>query len=153
MQEQKAVLDELVWYMKNSYFGDQVHFQKGILITIKSLYGLLKYLQDTFDRQYLLTSRVNQDHHEAFIGQLRAADGQGGVTKPNALRLNYRISRYSWGDTERRIPANTAAYHRIPQNTTEYYRIPQNTTEYKTEYHRIPNQIQFLRSLHDLGCF
>ena len=80
--------------MKNSTFPGTNHFQKGIQTTIKSLYDLQKYLKDTFNLPYLLTSRVDQDHHEHFIGEMRGGDGSGGVRRPNALRLNYRLSRY-----------------------------------------------------------
>ena len=74
--EQIAVLMELYWYMENTKFHSPLnYFQSGMLVTINSLLGLQKYLQEKFDLPYLLTSKVNNDHHERFIGIMR----QGGI--------------------------------------------------------------------------
>lgn len=93
-QEQKAVLNELAWYMENCKFGEN-YFANGMLITIKSLLDLQEYLKEEFGVPYLLTHKVDQDYHEHFIGDMRSSDGRGGVRRPTALQLNYRISRYS----------------------------------------------------------
>ena len=40
-----------------------------------------------------MTSHVDQDYVESFIGSMRLSDGRGGVRKPTYLNLNYRIQR------------------------------------------------------------
>lgn len=46
-------------------------FQKGILVSIKSLLGLLEFLQCKFSIKYILTTRLTQDALESLFGQLR----------------------------------------------------------------------------------
>ena len=90
--DQKAVLEELKFYMLKTKFGANF-FQPGILTYIESLYGLHDYMKTKFDLPYLLTSHVENDHHERFIGVIRQFDGKGGNRRPTALQLTYRISR------------------------------------------------------------
>ena len=90
--DQKAVLEELKMYMLKSKFGANF-FQQGILTYIESLYGLHEYMKTKFELPYLLTSHVENDHHERFIGVIRQFDGKGGNRRPTALQLTYRISR------------------------------------------------------------
>ena len=92
-EDQKAVLEELRWYMLKTKFGFN-YFAQGIIMYIESLYGLHDYLKTKFDLSYLLTSHVENDHHERFIGVIRQFDGKGGNRRPTALQLTYRISRY-----------------------------------------------------------
>ena len=91
--DQKAVLEELRWYMLETKFGSN-YFAEGIIMYIESLYGLHDYMKTKFDLPYLLTSHVENDHHERFIGVIRQFDGKGGNRRPTALQLTYRISRY-----------------------------------------------------------
>ena len=91
-EDQKAVLEELRWYMLKTKFGFN-YFAQGIIMYIESLYGLHDYLKTKFDLEYLLTSHVENDHHERFIGVIRQFDGKGGNRRPTALQLTYRISR------------------------------------------------------------
>ena len=92
--DQNKVLEELKFYMLKSKFGGGANFfQEGILTYIQSLYGLHDYMKTNFDLPYLLTSHVENDHHERFIGVIRQFDGKGGNRRPSALALTYRISR------------------------------------------------------------
>ena len=92
--EQKAVFQELKRYMLNTKFGANGNFfREGILTYIESLYGLHDYMKTKFNLPYLLTSHVENDHHERFIGVIRQFDGKGGNRRPSALALTYRISR------------------------------------------------------------
>ena len=91
---QKAVFQELKNYMLNTKFGANGNFfREGILTYIESLYGLHNYMKTKFNLPYLLTSHVENDHHERFIGVIRQFDGKGGNRRPSALALTYRISR------------------------------------------------------------
>ena len=82
-------------YMENTVFSRENKFQKGMVIWIKSLIGLHKYMQQTYQIPYLMTSHVNQDYLESFNGDMRLSDGRGGVRRPTLLQLNYRIQRHS----------------------------------------------------------
>ena len=94
-EDQIKVLQELKLYMLNTKFGSNGNFfREGILTYIESLFGLHDYMKTKFDLPYLLTSHVENDHHERFIGVIRQFDGKGGNRRPTALQLTYRISRY-----------------------------------------------------------
>ena len=80
--------------MLNMKFGSNYNkFQKGSILTIVSLVSLHKYLERKFGLKYLMTSHIDQDYVESFIGSMRLSDGRGGVRKPTYLQLNYRIQR------------------------------------------------------------
>jgi hypothetical protein len=80
--------------MLNMKFGSNYNkFQKGSILTIVSLVSLHKYLQRKFGLKYVMTSHIDQDYVESFIGSMRLSDGRGGVRKPTYLQLNYRIQR------------------------------------------------------------
>ena len=91
-EDQKAVFEELRMYMIKSKFGAN-YFAEGIRMYIDSLYGLHDYMKTKFDLGYTLTSHVENDHHERFIGVIRQFDGKGGNRRPTAFQLTYRISR------------------------------------------------------------
>ena len=91
-EDQKAVFEELRMYMIKTKFGPNF-FAEGIRMYIDSLYGLHDYMKTKFDLGYTLTSHVENDHHERFIGVIRQFDGKGGNRRPTALQLTYRISR------------------------------------------------------------
>ena len=94
LQEQYARLKTFEYYMLNMKFGSNYNkFQKGSILTIVSLVSLHKYLQRKFGLKYVMTSHIDQDYVESFIGSMRLSDGRGGVRKPTYLQLNYRIQR------------------------------------------------------------
>ena len=78
--------------MKNTKFGRN-KFSKGSIITVNSVINLQLYIEKNFGVKYLMTSHVDQDYVESFIGSMRLSDGRGGVRKPTYLNLNYRIQR------------------------------------------------------------
>lgn len=92
LQQQVAVLREFEFYMENTIFGAN-KFQKGAIITVNSLIGLQKYMNEKYGIKYLMCSHVDQDYLESFNGTLRLADGRGGVRRPTYLQLNYRLQR------------------------------------------------------------
>ena len=94
LQEQISLLKELESYMLTMKFPNpqQIYFQDGIIITIRSIIGLQNYLREKHSLPYLLTSQVDQNFQESLHGQLRN-DGVGGDRRPTGLALSYRIAR------------------------------------------------------------
>ena len=80
--------------MLNTKFGDtHNYFQKGALLSIKSVLGLHEHMRDKLNLPYLKTSKVTTDFQENFHYMMRSADGKGGNQRPTSNALNYRISR------------------------------------------------------------
>ena len=96
-QEQCEVLNELKWYMQNTDFKPTVsapnYFQKGIIRTIDSIFGLHAFMRDKLNLPYLMTSKCDQNYVEMFNKTMRSADGKGGVRNPTGLQLMYRVAR------------------------------------------------------------
>ena len=91
-QEQMEILEQLLHYMRETKFGPN-KFAKGVIVTVTSIIQLHKLLSTEYNLPYLLTSRLTQDHLEAFFGMIRQMDGIGGKRVPSALEMTYRISR------------------------------------------------------------
>lgn len=75
-------------------------FQKGILLSNKSLMEIFPYLQEkysseTFNIEYLLTRRFNQDVLENLFSYLRMMGG--GCDHPSPLDLKLRLKWYILG--------------------------------------------------------
>ena len=66
------------------------YFQDGCIVTIESILGLFSHLKCVHGLSYLMCSHCDQDYGESIIGALREG---GGVRKPSALLLQYRIKR------------------------------------------------------------
>ncbi|KAG5871337.1 hypothetical protein JTB14_018591 [Gonioctena quinquepunctata] len=72
-------------------------FQKSILISIKSLQGLFKDMQEKFQISFILTSKLNQDALESLFGILRT---RGGLDDhPTPINLIYRLRMVLLGKT------------------------------------------------------
>lgn len=70
-------------------------FQKGILLSNKSLVGLYDYLKDNYNFRYILTDRLNQDIIEHFFSSIRS---KGGLhDHPTAVEFKYRLRSYLLG--------------------------------------------------------
>lgn len=103
LEKQGHVLQKMNHLMNNIQVGNHktlLPFQKGVLLSNASLEQLLKYLQEkynteSFQVQYLLTNRLNQDVVENFSSYIR---GMGsGHDKPSALQFMYRLKWYILG--------------------------------------------------------
>ena len=70
----------------------QIHFQNGIIVTIRGIIERETYLREKHNLLYLLTSLCDQNFQESLHGQLRN-DGAGGDRRPTRLALSYRIAR------------------------------------------------------------
>ena len=73
--------------------GSKIYFQDGIILTVRGIIGLQKYLREKHNLPYLMTSRCDQNYQESLHGQLRN-DGAGGDRRPTGLALSYRIARF-----------------------------------------------------------
>lgn len=72
-----------------------ISFQKGILLTNKSLSEMFDYLKEKYNLEYILTSRLNQDVLENFFAYIR---GMGGSNDhPSPLDFRYRLRWYILG--------------------------------------------------------
>lgn len=72
-----------------------IPFQKGILLTNKSLNELQQYVYIKYNVEYILTSRLNQDVVENFFSYIRGMGGQND--HPNPLDFKYRLKWYILG--------------------------------------------------------
>lgn len=87
-----------------------IQFQKGILISNKSLAELFAYVQEKYNVEYILTSRLNQDVVENFFAYVR---GMGGSNDhPTALDFKHRLRWFILGK-------HSAAIFVENKNTTE----------------------------------
>jgi hypothetical protein len=68
--------------------GKQV-FQKGILVSIKSLQTLFSEMSSKYGISYILTYKINQDALENFFSQIRSVGGTDA--HPTPLNCIYRI--------------------------------------------------------------
>ena len=90
-QEQVAELMKLKNYiLKIKFGGGTNYFQRGVLLTIDSILALHSHLKCKHGLPYLMCSHCDQDYCESIIGVMREG---GGVRKPNAMALTYRIQR------------------------------------------------------------
>lgn len=70
-------------------------FQKGIIVSIRSLKLLFQELKQEFDIKYLLTYNLNQDPLEGFFSIMRSIGGL--YDHPTALQFKYRMRNYVLG--------------------------------------------------------
>ena len=104
--DQLGILQEMITFIQKSrilYWDADIMsiverfnpFQKGIIISTRSLINLYHQLQKDFNFEYLLTRRLNQDPVEHMFGVIRQMGGT--YDHPNALSFKYRIMRYILG--------------------------------------------------------
>nr|CAH7759843.1 unnamed protein product [Callosobruchus chinensis] len=98
LDEQTVLLDKMSDLVNSMRVGNHkgiIPFQKGILLTSRSLKALLPYLQEKYNVEYILTSRLNQDVLENFFSYIR---GMGGANDhPSPLDFKYRLRWYILG--------------------------------------------------------
>ena len=93
--EQEAALSALVKEATQLRVGKARHlypFQKGILVTVRSVRGLLADLQSKFgDDTYLLTRHLTQDRLEGFFGLVRGCGGSNPNPTPTEAKSRLRL--------------------------------------------------------------
>jgi hypothetical protein len=95
---QNNTLDEMTHVIENLRAikrSTLLPFQKGILISNKSLKGLYEYLNEHYDLEYILTRRLNQDILENFFSYIRAMGGTN--ENPNPIDFKHRLKWYILG--------------------------------------------------------
>jgi hypothetical protein len=72
-----------------------IPFQKGMLLSIRSLLEMFDYLHSKFTLEYILTTRLNQDVLENFFSYIR---GMGDANDhPSPLEFQYRLRWFILG--------------------------------------------------------
>lgn len=72
--------------------GKRLPFQRGIIQNNNALPLLLKYVEDNYNMQFILTTKLNQDCLENFFSAIRA---KGGLhDHPSPLEFKYRFRSY-----------------------------------------------------------
>lgn len=99
LKDQKEVLEKTSNVIKTLRVGKHkslIQFQKGILLSNRSIVELFLYLQKRHsDVQYILTTRLNQDILENFFSYMR---GMGSSNDhPNPLDFIYRMRWFILG--------------------------------------------------------
>lgn len=113
LEIQQELLDQVSRVVSSMVVGKHksiLPFQKGILLTSKSITELYRHVKSTYGVEYILTSRLNQDVLENFFSYIR---GMGGANDhPNPLDFVYRLRWYILGK-------NSAAIFTCNKNTEE----------------------------------
>lgn len=99
LASQQSVLDNMLHLINSVRVGKHkrlIPFQKGIILTSRSLKELYDYLKLNYsDFQYILTYRLNQDVLENFFSYIR---GMGGANDhPSPLQFKFRLKWYILG--------------------------------------------------------
>lgn len=70
-------------------------FQKGVILSSHSLIGLHNMLHKSFNVEYILTKKLNQDGLEHLFGCIRQM--HGSYDHPNALNVKFRLKKLLLG--------------------------------------------------------
>lgn len=96
--EQNKCLDDMftiVETMRCPGRKTMLPFQKGILLSINAIKGLLDYVRQEFQMDYVLTHRLNQDTLENLFSQIRT---RGGLNDhPSPLNVIHRVRMIIFG--------------------------------------------------------
>ncbi|CAH1955417.1 unnamed protein product [Acanthoscelides obtectus] len=98
LDKQIRLLDEMSEVVSSMRIGKHkglIPFQKGILLSNRSLKELLPYLREKYNVEYILTSRLNQDVLENFFSYIRGMGGANDHHSP--LDFKYRLRWYILG--------------------------------------------------------
>lgn len=95
---QQRILENMSIFVEDTrVFGSKhiLPFQNGILLSNKSLLGLYEYLRQSYNVQYIITTKLNQDVLENFFSFIRSM----GRTNdhPDALQFIYRMRWFVMG--------------------------------------------------------
>ena len=93
--EQETALDELAEEAATMRVGAARHlypFQKGILVTVQSVRGLLADVRESCGMDtYLLTRHLTQDRLEGFFGMVRGCGGSNVNPTPTEAKSRLRL--------------------------------------------------------------
>ena len=103
LTNQNKILNEMITYIEKLRVGNHmslIPFQKGVILSSKSLQGLHTYLKEKYPQEmvndrkqtYIFTNRLNQDVLENFFGYIRSMGALN--VRPSALQFKYRLRWY-----------------------------------------------------------
>jgi hypothetical protein len=95
---QNITLDEMTSVMtdlRSIKRSSLLPFQKGFIISNKSLKGLYMYLHENFNLEYIITRKLNQDILENFFSHVRAMGGAND--NPNPIDFMHGLKWYILG--------------------------------------------------------
>lgn len=98
LTNQNKILNTMITTASTMRVGNKDHlyqFQKGLIISSKSLSKLYQMLKEKYNVSYLLTYRLNQDCLEHFFSCLRQMSGSWD--HPSPLETKHRIKKYLLG--------------------------------------------------------
>lgn len=98
LPDQNEILDkmeETMYNLKKVGSNTLLPFQRGIIISIRSLKQLFIDMKEDFNIKYLLTYHLNQDPLEGLFSIIRAIGGL--YDHPTALQFKYRLRNYLMG--------------------------------------------------------
>lgn len=98
LPEQNEILDKMektISNLRKVGCKTLLPFQRGIIISIRSLKQLFIDLKEDFHIKYLLTYNLNQDPLEGLFSIIRAIGGL--YDHPTALQFKYRLRNYLMG--------------------------------------------------------
>lgn len=103
LEKQNETLNNMNEFIEQMRVGKRtslMQFQKGILLSNKSLQAMLTYIKDKysteeFQVQYILTRRLNQDILENFFSYLRSMGA--GYDHPTPVEIRNRLKWYILG--------------------------------------------------------
>lgn len=97
-ENQKKKLNDMSEFISCLRVGkhkELIPFQKGILLSNKSLIEMFQYLTEKYKIEYIMTYRLNQDVLENFFAYIR---GMGGPNDhPSPMDFKYRLRWYILG--------------------------------------------------------
>ena len=93
MQQRDILMMMIEYFEKLKFSGKKKKFQRGGIISIKSVIALQKKLKEEYDLPFLLTSHTTQDFEESFFATMRSMGGSNN-DNPSPLQFNYRVGRH-----------------------------------------------------------
>jgi len=95
LTEQNKILDFALSFIMKMRVGNRTKtfapFQRGLIMSIRSLKGLLEDVTSDYRAKYIMTSHVNQDYLENYFSQIRS---MGKLhSNPTAVEFQHRIKK------------------------------------------------------------
>lgn len=135
LQKQNSLLEEMIETIGTMRVmgrrGNLYPFQKGLIISSKSLPKLYGMIREKFHIDYILTNRLSQDGLEHFFSCLR----QMGATydHPSPLSVKHRVRSYLLGKEVSLVGKNYNTARECPDSTLSQSSFLKETTENVTE--------------------
>ena len=121
LEEQAAVIQKMIRTVHQmcrvGRKSGNIHFQKGIEISSKSLLSLYNDLSTKRNVEFILTSHLNQDCLENFFSRVRALGGS--YTHPTTVEFIHRTKNLIIGKSSELVIQTAAVQMEDDSNSTE----------------------------------